>query len=193
VQDFAVFAFLCTTVLVVAQMLLGAGLWVKEFKPSLVEKLLVLWVGFWWFMKMSAANGNGQIEILLPPIILITFAALRAHQWAETGPTLYEELAGKVRLHRVLLLYCMPAVAVLAYGLAAVLRPSDQVIEAVTIYGIILPETVLGWILYLGAVLVCFARGAKMLLAYVRQGENAMRPPLQAEAACASASDREGR
>jgi hypothetical protein len=158
-----------------------------------VEKLMVLWVGFWWFMKMSAANGGGQIEILLPPIIIITFAALRAHQWAETAPTLYEELAGKVRLGRVLLLYCMPVAAVLVYGLATALRPSDQVIQAVSVYGIILPETVLGWVLYLGALLVCFARGARMLLARVRQGENAMSPPLQAEAVCTGASDREGR
>jgi hypothetical protein len=127
--DFLWYAVRSTAALMLGHLLLGRGLWVRRLGRSRVAEwgaalTIVGIVAVWTVMIPWAAP---MFVALLGGVAWV----LRRHRRTATGPTLFEQLDGRVSLRDLAMLIPMPFVATGVYAALFALDPDDAVIEAV--------------------------------------------------------------
>jgi hypothetical protein len=130
VEEFALFAFTFTLMLILAHWLLGRGLWQSAFQPSKTEKwLLILILSALFGLQVVPVAPLGFLK--LAAMLGLVYIGLHFNRRREPEGSLLAELVGGVKLRHALLLLVMPAIATLVYGLAAALQPAKDLLRLV--------------------------------------------------------------
>jgi hypothetical protein len=155
IVDFGLYAFVFASTLVLSHWLLGRGLWPREFKPSKVEKwVVVLSLGVLFSLTVLPILPWAIFKlVVLLGIIFLGLYAGRGGEQTELTRTIFSELVGPVKGGHVLTLFAMPVAATAVYALASIWQPSTSVI-LLLLEGIPFLQTLLGAGIFLWAILV---------------------------------------
>jgi len=159
VAGFALHAFTFTGLLALAHGLLGRGGWRAAFRPSWVEAALAV-AGLLLFFAALVLPVYPWAPLRLLVLVGVALGVLYVNKRREPPGSALGELAGPVRLRHLPALAALPVMATAVYALAAVLEPSPDVLRVITAYGLVWGTAVLGWLAFLGA-LVLTIRGPR--------------------------------
>lgn len=157
VLDFGLYALFFTATLAVGHRLLGRGAWLREFKPTGVEKGLLVFVLLALFAVIVLPVLPFATFKLLA-LLTILFLLLRANRSMEQEGSVLSELAGPVKTHHVLALLAMPVAATGVYALAVAYRPPEEWIRFWLLESISILQALVGGGLFVWAVLAILWR-----------------------------------
>ncbi len=152
---FALFALLAALPLVPAYVLLG-GLGMTTFRAPRWSLALIGLAHLGLFLT-NVLPQKPLALFVLPPLLLVVWLALRRSRRMVRGPTIFESLAGRVRLWNAALLLVVPLTAMVSYGALLSLR----IPIPTNIHGF-LATSILGVLFFFGA-LAKFLRPAEGL------------------------------
>ncbi len=160
VAAFALYAFTFTALLALAHWLLGRGGWRATFRPSWIEGALVA-AGMLVFFVTLVLPVYPWAPLRLLVLVGIVLAALYVNKRREPSGSVLSDLVGPAQPRALAALAFMPLVAVAVYAAGAALQPSVDVIHVITTYGLGAGTGVLGWIVFVTALILTIRpRGA---------------------------------
>jgi hypothetical protein len=129
--DFALHALLFTGLLMLAHGVLGRVAWPAQVRPTRLEALIV-GGGLLFFYATLSFPGAPLGAVTLIPLLGFTLLPLALkRRRRKDAPTLYDDLAGRVRPAHLLGLLLMPLAATGVYGLAVFLAPAPDQLRAI--------------------------------------------------------------
>jgi hypothetical protein len=150
--DFALFVWVSSLAVLLAYWVADRSSGLEGFKPPnwITILLGMLLLGYFVIVTVPA---NPLSLVILPPLFLIIFLAMRNNRITETDPSLDVTLSGALPVLRYLPLLAMPLSASLVYSLAAALDlvfPTNWIV-----YAFLTPT---GFVLFILSLIIIFRR-----------------------------------
>ena len=138
VSEFAIFAFITTSLFITGHILYGR-LSAGTFHPSKIEKIFFSLIAALFFVLVTVPAQPILAPFVLLPLFLLLYFALRKNKLREAEPGLTRIAVEPIPFKRYLLIFFMPAVATPVYGvlfpLAPILWPNFVVFSISTFLG----------------------------------------------------------
>jgi len=128
IEDFAFFALVFTSMLMIGHWLLGRKIWQTEFSLNKWEiGILVSVMAFIYYFQVFPVVPLGFLKLTVLIILVIVPLNFQKKRW--TNPYLLESLDGQIRFSQTIPLLAIPLGASLVYGLAGLFPPPEDLVR----------------------------------------------------------------
>lgn len=152
---FALYASVATAVVAVCHLLLGRAVRPRDLVPCRIWTRIMVVVGAIWFVVLIVpAAPWAPLELAV--LLLVCRAGLR--RLAGDGDTVAAQVCRTIPVRRLAVLVAMPATATATYAALVAADLDDATIRAVCLNGVVWLQTIVGWALFVAALIVARRR-----------------------------------
>ncbi len=159
VEEFLMLTIVFSVLYMGSHYLLGRKkIWQEEFKASKIEDIIIALI-ILFFLLIQIISYSYLVVIILghSAVIVLTLLYYKKRK-TSNEKTILQQLAGKVELKGIIIFSIIPILASGVYGLLTHIRPSDEFIDSVIYDGIVAIQVILGFIIYVIALVYTFKR-----------------------------------
>jgi hypothetical protein len=128
VEEFAFFALVFTSMLMIGHWLLGRKIWQTEFSLYKWEiGILVSVMVFIYYFQVFPVVPLGFLKLTV--LIILVIVPLNVQKQRRANPCVLESLDGEIQFSQTLPLLFIPLAASLVYGLAALIQPPENLLR----------------------------------------------------------------
>ncbi len=151
VEEFGMYAFFFTGIMILSHLLLGLGGWQSLFKPSKFERWIIVILLLFFFGTLSFPGAPFGI-LKLAVMLTAVFIPLYQHRKRSRDETLLQQLDQPIYKSRLWYLFLMPLVATAVYALALPIQGDYETLlfvsELVTLFQAALGAGLFIWALF---------------------------------------------
>ncbi len=128
IEDFAFFALVFTSMLMISHWLLGRKTWQPEFSLNKWEiGILVSVMVFIYYFQVFPVVPLGFLKLTV--LIILVIVPLNFQKKRQASPCLLDSLDGQIQFSQTLPLLVIPLAASLVYGLASLFPPPEDLVR----------------------------------------------------------------